>query len=39
MRCVLITCDLHMEKAAIVEAFHQIDELLETEGSHASACP
>ncbi len=37
MRCVLIMCDLHMEKAAIVEAFHQIDELLETEGSHASA--
>ena len=37
MRCVPITCDVHMEKAAIGEAFHLIDELLETEGSHASA--
>ena len=37
MRGVLITCDVHMEKAAIGEAFRLIDELLETEGSHASA--
>ncbi len=37
MRGVLITCDVHMEKAAIGEAFRLIDELLEAEHNVTSA--